>query len=319
MNFQLSMKPVGIVLAKSSRNEDNTHVAQHKDSRDPANIAPFRLIKETLLGQFQTLHEQRLWKEYAGKQHPEQHSDLRVKIWEIYQGEVARKASAYYRYKMPRYSLADIDDISQAAHYGALRAIDAYIIEREKPFMAFANSRINGAIIDMLRQLQDFPRVVAKWRRQLRPIISAIRNKLSHEPTIDDICRHAGEDFRHILEDPLFASGVFNQNEEENKHSEDDDYLDDTQLGAKGAIEKRDHVNDSILHSVEAMDKILSVLPPTHTFIIFAYYFIKPGKTNAAIARNIGCSNSTVVNRHNEAIKMLRNAFTREEFLEIIR
>ena len=221
-------------------------------------------------------------------------------------------ADTFFFRRMPSYSLSDRDDLRSCAVVGALDAMRRYELHRKVPFRAWLRSRITGEILDGLRRLQEYPRVIAKNRREVKPLVVALANKLHRQPTEDEICAEYGESMRSIVRDPLFWSGVFNQCDASISEDGEDvsilDAIEDTRDYAINHAADTERIIRGVLQKADRDDLWI---------VIYGYYFY--GLNNAKIARAEDCSISTIVNRHKEALRILRDGLSREEWDELLR
>jgi len=219
-------------------------------------------------------------------------------------------ADTFFYRRMPSYSLSDREDLRSCAVIGALDAMQRYEYGRV-PFRAWLRSRITGEILDGLRRLQEYPRVIAKNRREVKPLVVALANKLHRSPTEDEICAEYGEELRNIVQDPLFWSGVFNQCDSMGSGDEDDmsvlDAVEDTRDYAVNSAVDIERIIRSVLEKAGRLDLWI---------VIYGYYFY--GLNNSKIARAEDCSISTIVNRHKEALHILRDGLSRDEWEELL-
>jgi len=86
-------------------------------------------------------------------------------------------------------------EVSELISVGVLGLIDA--AGRFKPglgvpFDAFARRRIQGAMLDSLRDLDWAPRALRKLRRDVDAAMNALRNDLKREPEADEIANALG-------------------------------------------------------------------------------------------------------------------------------
>jgi RNA polymerase sigma factor FliA len=87
--------------------------------------------------------------------------------------------------------MLDPDDIQGSAMIGLCEAAAHYDRTRAQPFIAFAEQRIRGAVLDEIRRLGSCGRIVNKRQR----LISAARKTLSQTgdaPTDDRVAEHLG-------------------------------------------------------------------------------------------------------------------------------
>jgi RNA polymerase sigma factor for flagellar operon FliA len=86
-------------------------------------------------------------------------------------------------------------ELSELVSVGVLGLIDAasrYEPALGVPFDAFARRRIHGAMLDALRGLDSVPRSVRRLQRRAEDAIVRLRQRLGHEPEIEDIAADLG-------------------------------------------------------------------------------------------------------------------------------
>lgn len=98
-------------------------------------------------------------------------------------------------------------DRAELVSVGVLGLIDAatrYQPSLGVPFDAFARRRIQGAMLDSLRQLDRVPRSVRRLQRQVEEAMTTLRHTLGREPEADDLARALGispEEYASLLDD----------------------------------------------------------------------------------------------------------------------
>jgi RNA polymerase sigma factor for flagellar operon FliA len=98
-------------------------------------------------------------------------------------------------------------ELSELVSVGVLGLIDAasrYDSALGVPFDAFARRRIHGAMLDALRGLDSVPRSVRRLQRRAEDAIVRLRQRLGHEPEIEDIAADLGitiDEYGRMLDD----------------------------------------------------------------------------------------------------------------------
>lgn len=98
---------------------------------------------------------------------------------------IARRLSRQYA------PMLDREDIDGPAMLGLCEAAARYDRARPEPFIAFAERRIRGAIIDEVRRLGTEGRITYKRQRKISGARRAIIHE-GHEPTDDRVAEHLG-------------------------------------------------------------------------------------------------------------------------------
>lgn len=249
-------------------------------------------------------------------------TEVRNYIFELHWDDACRIVRTYLAKNMPRYSLVEPDDLNQGAARGLMRCIDKYDITVGTNFMQYANAKksgLRGAVLDALRELQNCTRLVAQWRRELRPLFAKLTQKLRKPPTIEEFLSHYGtwsEDgrfnYQEILTSREYWSNVFNQSR--TKASDEGDPLDETSLTD---IEDKHPEGPSGVERGFTIERVLSVIKDHRTrFAVWAYVW--GGLTDEEVSKRLSCSPSVASAKRNEGIEILRNSFTLEQFRSFI-
>lgn len=86
----------------------------------------------------------------------------------------------------------ELADLVSVGMLGLLDAAQRYRPTAGVPFDAFARRRLQGAMLDALRDLDWAPRSARKQRRQLDQTLSTLRQDLGREPREDEIAAAMG-------------------------------------------------------------------------------------------------------------------------------
>jgi RNA polymerase sigma factor for flagellar operon FliA len=96
----------------------------------------------------------------------------------------------------------DLDDLMGSGVVGLLEAINHYDPKRQTKLMTFAKLRIEGAILDSLRDLDWSPRELRRKGRQLEEALHRLRMRMGRPPAQDEIAAEMGltlESLDHLL------------------------------------------------------------------------------------------------------------------------
>jgi RNA polymerase sigma factor FliA len=94
------------------------------------------------------------------------------------------------------------DDIVAAAMVGLTEAADRYDTTRSEPFVAFAEKRIRGAVLDELRRGDLLPRRARTTANRMGQVIARLEQKLGRRPEDEEVAEAMGvsvEKFRDEL------------------------------------------------------------------------------------------------------------------------
>ncbi|MDP1569089.1 MAG: RNA polymerase sigma factor FliA [Vicinamibacterales bacterium] len=83
----------------------------------------------------------------------------------------------------------EMNDLVSVGIMGLIDAAGRFRAESGVPFEAFARRRVQGAMLDALRDLDWAPRSLRKLRRTLDSAVARLRHELGREATEDEIAR----------------------------------------------------------------------------------------------------------------------------------
>jgi RNA polymerase sigma factor FliA len=86
----------------------------------------------------------------------------------------------------------ELTDMVSVGVLGLIDAASRYRPSSGVPFEAFARRRVQGAMLDMLRDLDWVPRSLRKLRRDLDSAVARLRHELQREPDDEEIARAMG-------------------------------------------------------------------------------------------------------------------------------
>jgi len=91
-----------------------------------------------------------------------------------------------------------LEDLMNAGIVGLLEAISHYDPSRSVKLMTFAKLRIEGAMLDSLRELDWGPRELRKKGRQVEEALQSLRNSLGRAPSENEIAEEMGLDLESL-------------------------------------------------------------------------------------------------------------------------
>lgn len=86
----------------------------------------------------------------------------------------------------------EVADLVSIGTLGLLEAAGRYRLSMGVPFEAFARRRVQGAMLDELRDLDWAPRSLRKRRREVDGAVSQLRSRLGREPTESETAAELG-------------------------------------------------------------------------------------------------------------------------------
>ncbi|MEW5981054.1 MAG: RNA polymerase sigma factor FliA [Acidobacteriota bacterium] len=98
----------------------------------------------------------------------------------------------------------EVADLVSIGTLGLVEAAGRYRLSMGVPFEAFARRRVQGAMLDELRDLDWAPRSLRRRRREVDGAISQLRSELGREPSETEIAAALGlseTQYGHVLEE----------------------------------------------------------------------------------------------------------------------
>lgn len=199
-------------------------------------------------------------------------------------------------------SSVDINDLINDGVLGLMDAIEKYDGTRAVKFETYAVTRINGAILDALRNLDWVPRTIRQRAREMDRGAEQLEAKLGRAPTSEELAAHLGlgpeafnDTLRRVrgtsvvsLEELLPLRGGDGITLAETLHDVDSDVTQNLE---------RDEIRSELVHAV-------GLLPPQERIVIELYYF--KGRRLRDIKGHLGVSESRVSQIHSAAVGHLR-------------
>ena len=193
-------------------------------------------------------------------------------------------------------------EVSELVGVGVLGLIDAagrYKPSTGVPFDAFARCRIQGAMLDALRDLDWAPRSVRKLRRKVDATIAKLRHSLGREPEASDLAAalEVSEPEYDRMLDQLRAADLASV-----RRAEGDDSR--TLLEIAAGPEDGPHAQVEKRELARLLVRALGELPERERYILSLYY--EQELTLAEIGEVIGVGESRVSQLRTQAIARLR-------------
>ncbi len=194
------------------------------------------------------------------------------------------------------------EDISSYGVEGLIDAVEKFIPSRGVRFETYALLRIRGAIIDRIRSLDWVPRGTQKRYKQIQAVITDYQNRLSRNPTPDEIAKEL-ELPREKVEASLLEMenntmvSIYERKDSSMEGIELIDTIQDKKIDDPlQQLENRDVKNE--------LSRALSKLPERERMILALYYH--ENMTLKEIGNTLGISESRVCQLHAQAIMKLR-------------
>ncbi len=194
------------------------------------------------------------------------------------------------------------DDLIAAAMIGLAEAADRYDDTRGEPFVAFAEKRIRGAVLDELRRGDLLPRRMRTTARKVGETLRRLEHQLGRPPEDEETAAAMGvsiEEFREEMEMLTHVSFV------------DIDNTSDGESGMTSPIAQSPAVIAERSELVGRLQECLHKLPERDALVLSLYYVEEFGY--AEIGEVLGVSESRVCQLHSRALARLRAEFESDE------
>ncbi|MBL0061202.1 MAG: FliA/WhiG family RNA polymerase sigma factor [bacterium] len=236
------------------------------------------------------------WEAYVRTQSPE----LREQLLMEYLPMVRRLATRFLG-TLPK--SVRLDDLVSAGVMGLLASIDNFDPTLGIKFETYAMTRIRGAMVDSLRELDWVPRSIRQKARKLEQAVDQITRKVGRSPEDAELAEHLGlnvEEYRELLDEVNVAVLLS---------------LDDTLKGQDGSESylsdsTPDHTTngqDEQLEEQEVRDLLVDGLrdmPEQERLVVALYYYEE--LTLKEIGEILGLTESRVSQIHSKALLVLR-------------
>ena len=205
--------------------------------------------------------------------------------------EIARRISLRMARRCPEW--INREDLISAAMLGLTEAAERYDMSRNEPFLAFAEKRIRGAVLDELRRGDIMPRRVRQLATKIGRTIAELERKGGGPPSDEQVAAALGvtvEDYRENLEQLVHVTiGALDTNEESPVFSSDE-FSPETDAARR-----------------QAMTRIRKALPTldARDLVLLGLYY-NDELTYQEIGQVIGVTTSRVCQLHGRAIARLR-------------
>lgn len=208
--------------------------------------------------------------------------------------------------RMPQATIpgVDYDDLLGYGVMGLMDAVERFDLSRGVKFETYAMTRIRGAIIDHLRNMDWVPRSVRQKARQMQQAIMRAETRLDRSATDQDIADELGIDIDTLdrwtweISKGTYLSldELITVDEAHNTATLIDFISDDTSPDPEFVIE--------VEELKTALAAAIDALPERERMVIAMYYYDE--LTIKEIARVMGVSESRVSQLHTRAVMRMR-------------
>jgi len=206
--------------------------------------------------------------------------------------EIARRISMRMARRCPDWIARE--DLVAAGMLGLTEAAERYDATRNEPFLAFAEKRIRGAVLDELRRGDIMPRRARQMARKIGQAIQELEKTTGRSPTDEEVAAALGvpiEEYRTDLEHLVHVTvGALDQ-------------TDDT----SPALASGESSPEAGAARQQALTRVRSALPrlDQRDILVLGLYYNEE-LTYHEIAEVLGVTTSRVCQLHGRAISRLR-------------
>ncbi|BAI79912.1 RNA polymerase sigma factor for flagellar operon FliA [Deferribacter desulfuricans SSM1] len=194
----------------------------------------------------------------------------------------------------------DMDEIYSAACFGFVEALKRYDKSRNIDFKYYAEKRVKGAILDVLRKMDILSRNVRTKIKDLEDKIARLSSKLGRKPHPSEIAKEYNLDIDEVnkllelLEnsDQVSLDITFGEDDSSSLIN----FIKSDILTPEESIEKKE--------LIEVLGKEIEKLNEKERLVITLYYY--EDLTMKEIGSVLGISESRVSQLHNSAVKKLK-------------
>jgi RNA polymerase sigma factor for flagellar operon FliA len=226
---------------------------------------------------------------------------------------LVQHAAGRLKDKLP--SSIDILDLVSAGRIGLIKAVENFQAAYGVKFETYCNQRVRGAILDDLREGDWVPRLIRARANCLRRTRSALAFELGREPSEGEIASRMGVSMKRyyaLLEEIRVHHQV----------SIEGDLAGELGVGGKGdnpageelLPDPRQEPPLDRLEREEIREIALKGLSSKERAIISLHYF--EGRNMKEIGKELGISSSRVCQIHTRVMRLLRERFLSEPYLD---
>lgn len=196
-----------------------------------------------------------------------------------------------------------LDDLVSAGVMGLLASIDNFDPTLGIKFETYAMTRIRGAMVDSLRELDWVPRSIRQKARKLEQAVDYITRRVGRSPEDAELAEHLGlnvEEYRALLDEVnvavLLSLDDTLKGQDGSESSLSDSTADPTLNGHDEQLEDQE-VRDLLVDGLRDM-------PEQERLVVALYYYEE--LTLKEIGEVLGLTESRVSQIHSKALLVLR-------------
>lgn len=198
------------------------------------------------------------------------------------------------------------DEVEAAGNFGLMQAVEGFDLERGTQFETYAPTRIRGAILDWLREIDWIPRKVRSNAKLYGQAVTALAGGSGEEPTVEEVAEYlhvSVETATALKQDAKGAETHINQGGEQVR-GEFEDHMNSTP-----AIDQiPDHRPTTPLDELsksDGFDNLIMGLTDREQIIVTLYY--RDEFTMKQIGLVLGLSESMISITHDQALVKIKD------------
>lgn len=200
------------------------------------------------------------------------------------------------------------DEVEAAGNWGLIQAVEGYELERGIKFETYATTRIRGAILDWLREIDWVPRKARSNAKLYSEAISAIQSGTGQQPTIEEVAEFlhvSPETAQSLQKDAEGASHHFQQQSEYARGDEDTFRQPPAfdQMADRRTVTPFEELTKS-----DRFDELVGCLTDTEQIIVTLYY--RDEFTMLRIGTILGFSESRISQMHDRALLKIKDSLS---------
>ena len=235
-----------------------------------------------------------LWLEYK-KNHT---VEIRNQLVEAYM-PLVKFSGERIRARFP--NEVELDDLISSGYFGLMNAIESYDLDRGGKFETYCTARIQGAMLDEIRNLDWVPRLIRSRASKLNETTSRLEIQLGRTPNDHELAEAMDlplDEFQRLKKETTTV-GVISLN---NKWSADND---DKEMQEGDVLEDRRSEDPTLsIQKQDLMKLVTKGLSQNERLILILYYYEE--MTMKEIGATLNLSESRVSQMHTSMVKRLK-------------
>ena len=202
----------------------------------------------------------------------------------------------------------DVDDLISAGVVGFLAALDGYDPKHGTDFSVYALTRIRGAMVDFVREIDPIGRVTRRRLRQAEQTLNQLEQRLSRPPTDEEAAQHLGVsiDAYHTLMAQGIASMTLSLDHVETDGEDEGDPVVRARVADPSGKDALVHLLEK--ESATEVTDLVANLSASHQLVLHLHYVEELNFREIGMVMDI--SESRAGQLHTAAVLALRRART---------